>query len=273
MRYISAIAACALALLCTGCDQMAPVSSLWSSPHASAKQAPQQPQQNIFTARGECNTLAQRRMAMYDRPDTFPMSDKERYDAYLALYTECERDKNGQTALVPTHGVPVNETSASASQLSALSPAAGGNNIPHSDNTSTVNVGNTTVSSSSIPGATVVVIGGSKETAAQLSGLSPSSGGYSSNSTVVLMQPQNAATAMPGAYYTPGQPSAPLPVAVPVPPVAKGYMPASPASSASNEPLKPYTPPALLAGSGNATPAKVPPAKNATQELEDVLEK
>src|SRR5271155_188635 len=77
---------------------------------------------NYASSGQDCNSRAQSRMSMYDRPDTYPISDQERHDAFLALYSACMHEHNWQVA-GPVHA-PAND----ASQLAALSPAAGGAN-------------------------------------------------------------------------------------------------------------------------------------------------
>lgn len=240
----------------------------------SSSQQAAKPQQSTVLSGGpsyaldgaDCNGRANSRMAMYDRPDTYPISDQERKDAFQALYSACMREHNWAVA-GPVH-VPANTNYAS---LAGLSPAAGGN-APGKP--TTITAGNTIVSSTSIPGATVLVIGGTGGTnAAQLSSLSPSSGGaFPQNATVVMLQPQQTSPYYGYTNYTP--PSGPLPVAIPVapPPMARGVMPAptpkaqptpsakplQSSTTAPQPPKAPKAPPAAASSSQNLVPLNLP---------------
>jgi hypothetical protein len=285
-RMLSSTAAGLLVLLaCTACGQMP---QFGSHPASAQRQTPPQnaagnsgySNQTYASNTADCSARANQRLAMFDRPSPYPVSDQERHDAYQALYTECVNGNTGEVAAASHNNVAAN--SATAAEFANLSPAAGGNYAPRG---SVVNAGNTTVSTSSVPGATVVVIGGAgKDTAAQLSSLSPSSGGYMppQNATVVLVQSPNQPAA-PGNYYasaTPAYyaPGAPLPVAVPVPPIAQGYMPAARPQTApqaavqSPAPRQPSLAGADDAATGNASQS-VASQSAASQQLENILEK
>lgn len=290
--HLSAILLVAFA--CVGCSQ---TQIPFMSPHTASTDTSQQnlaATDNTSPAYAldmqNCNGQASKRLTMFEKPDTFPVSEKEHQDAYQALYSECMREHNWQVA-GPVHSAPTVATN-DAAQLAALSPAAGGNAAARG---TTVNAGNTTVSSSSVPGATVVVIGGNssnKDITAQLSSLSPSAGGSSTqgqNPTVVMIQsPQNPPAVVP-AYYAYAQPAAPLPVAVPVPPIAHAPAAAPQAQATSSPVAAPVAPspsslssttasaqPSLASAdaavSGNAAPPSHT-SNAATQQLEDVLEK
>ena len=245
---VTALAALAL----SACDQMPSLGKQSSAKTASSgtitQAAPAVSAQSVYAMDGQnCNGLAQKRMALFDRPDTHPASEQERKDALLALYSSCMRDHNWQVA-GPVHTAPnVALASNSAASFAALSPAAGGNVVAPAG--VTTNAANAVISSTSVPGATVVVIGGSKQAnAAQLASLSPAAGGSASgqNATVVLVQqPQQplqqqayAAPAPASGYYPARVTPRTGPVAVPVatqamnpPPVARAYQPAQTVAS------------------------------------------
>jgi len=253
-RSLSPVIVLAL-FACAGCSQN-PFTT-----HSTPQVAQQKTVQTNYASDGQdCNARAQSRMTMYDKPDTYPISDTERHDAYLALYSACMREHSWQVA------GPVHAPATDASKFANLSPAAGGSQ--HASST-TVNAGNMQVSTSSMPGATVVVIGGNKETPAQLSSLSPASGGSSpsQNSTVVFVQSPPAPSApSPVAAYAP---TTPLPVAIPIPP-----KPATPTPYTVTAPsLQPS-----LAGAETATTGTAPttfPLATQTdnQQLDNALEK
>jgi hypothetical protein len=248
---------------CAGCGQMPQMPFLSQHGAASASQQ-QAPKQTTALSGGpsyaldgqDCNARANSRMGMYDRPDTYPISDQERRDAFQALYSACMREHNWQVA-GPVHA-PTND----ATQLAALSPAAGG----YGARGNTVTAGNTIISSSSVPGATILVIGGNGgASASQLSSLSPSSGGaLPQNATVVMVQ-----SGQQGAYGQPSyiQPSGPLPVAIPVPPppmARASHAQAAPTASAAQSPkmtMAPVAPKQQAAYQPTQPPqAAMPPA-------------
>jgi hypothetical protein len=228
-------------------------------PQSAQRQSPQQngAQPVVYASDDHaCGARAQSRMGMYDRPDTFPISDQERHDAYLALYSSCMRERNWQVA------GPARAPGSDVAQLANLAPAAGGGKPP----ANSITAGNSVISTSSVPGATVIVIGGGKDQASQLAALNPSSGGaYPPNATVLLVQPQAATPMMPA--RAPTMPAAALPVAVPLPApaTAKAVMPAPVQQQAyQSAPTPPTSAPA---------PPSAAEAQIANQELENVLEK
>jgi hypothetical protein len=237
-----------LLLACTACGQM----PFTSHDSAAAKPAPKQ---NVVASGPsyqydgqDCNSRAQNRMAMYDRPDTYPISNQQRSDAYQALYSACMREHNWQVA-GPMHS-PAND----ASQFAAMSPAAGGT---RSAGATTVTAGNTVISTSSVPGATILVIGDNKGiNPSQLSSLSPSAGGGSAqNATVVMLQSPNQQMAYAQPVYA-QQPTAPLPVAIPVPPppVAKGHVAATKTPIVAQAPTPTMAPAVKVAAPTKAAP-------------------
>ena len=247
-----------LLLACSGCGQnpFAPPDK-----QAAAKPAPAATTTaSAFSLDGaDCNSLATKRMALYDRPDTYPISDQQRKDAMLALYSACMREHNYQIA------GPIPTSAADNSQLANLSPAAGGNMQPRT-NANIINAGNTTVSSTSVPGATVVVIGGNGQmTPQQLASIAPAAGGVNSASaqpTVVMVQnPQNNVVAVPVTPYRAA--AAPLPVAVPLapPPVARAY---APSPYANNAKTSAAIAPRQTAGVAAQTEIRRAPAQNPT---------
>jgi hypothetical protein len=296
MKHLPATSLALAALLaCTGCGQAAnPFSpSYWHSTSPQPVQAQKVPSQNsapgasmsYASDEGGCSTQAKNRLAMFDRPSTYPISDSERNDGYQALYSECMREHNWQVA-GPAHS-PITLAGANgASQFAALSPAAGG--PAPGQVMPAVNTGSTIVSSSSVPGATVLVIGGNSATdAAALSSLSPSAGGnsaYPANATVVLVQSQPAvAAATPAGYYPaaalPPAAGGPLPVAVPVAPALAAYQPVksqapvTPAAAATA--MNNYQPMPSVAPPAAPTPASPMSAQKAAanQQLESVVER
>jgi hypothetical protein len=307
--------------LMSGCAQM---QSMMPGSKPAQAQTDQQPHQtlaaNPYASDNQaCSSKAQSRMGMYDRPDTYPISDQERKDAYQALYASCMNEHNWQVA-GPAHGSATYANTGSttyannAVPYANLSPAAGGNNVAqyatlspsaggnYPGSFSSVNAGNTVVSSSNVPGATVVVIGGNSNNAAQLSSLSPSAGGNgSSNPTVIMVQSPQApaynqaayapAQAAPygsggNTYYRQVAPQGQLPVAMPVPPLTKVYAPvngqsqtvATAAAPAAYAPAVPvaaapsYAPQPSLASANAQATGRVPISQNGTPQLENVLE-
>lgn len=75
MVFLSALA------LCAACDFS---SQPPSPPSQSTPSAP-------VSESDTCHSLASSRLALYDRPDVYPLSEKEHHDAYVSLYTECMR--------------------------------------------------------------------------------------------------------------------------------------------------------------------------------------
>jgi hypothetical protein len=287
-------------LCCTACAQMQSM-----MPHGSTAQA-QPPHPTTTVAANSygsdnqmCSGIAQKRLSLYDRPDTYPISDKERGDAYKALYSECMSEHNWQVAgnaapyaalspsagsNNPVHGVPLPGSvvaDGGAASYAALSPAAGGNNPVAG--IAAASSGNTVISSSSVPGATILVIGGNKDTLAQLSSLSPSSGRTQGNATVVLVQsPQNAPYAPNSAYYPPvpyAHATAPanLPVAIPVPPSPRIAVPQTQGFVNPGTPAYVPPPPASapsLAGADAASSYSPPqPSESLPPVTENVLER
>lgn len=273
MRAVKSLATgAALTMMVAGCSQM----PSWAGGHAQSASAKKAPQENTAMRAADggysmdgfgCKSQATKRLSMYDRPDTYPLSDQERQDAFGALYSECMREHNWQVAS-PARTAQPTYAANSAAQFANLSPAAGGNVA------TTANAGNTIVSSTSVPGATVVVIGGTKEAnAAQLSSLSPSAGGNGTAPTVVMVQQPQVAYAAPAYYPSYGAAPAPsatmaaqLPVAVPInpsmPAAQNSVIPAyrSPvAPLTANSALPPLAPrPTVAAQATGARPAYQP---------------
>jgi hypothetical protein len=145
-------------------------------------------QEVAATNASQCQTHAKSRLSLFDRPDTYPISETEKQNAYQALYHECMRKYDVQIAgAKPGFEVAAN----TPAELAQLSPAAG------------MKKGFTAYPS----GVTVI-------DAAQFATLSPASGGTipgitsatsGSGSTVVVIQ---APPATPSSAATPARQAA-----------------------------------------------------------------
>lgn len=174
------------------------------APVAPNQNAKTPPVQAAATTNGEqCQARAKSRLSLFDRPDTYPINDNEKRNAYLALYNECMRAYEVQVASPKPGFEYVADNNAG---LASLSPAAGGN----------------TSSSTPTRGGIITYANGTTVIdPAQLANLAPAAGGKSvsgvNGSTVVVVQGAAPAVAYPA---PPTRPSA-IPVtptmAVPAP--------------------------------------------------------
>ncbi len=268
--------------------------SLLAAVSACSSSTSQRPttQQSYIESRNDCLQQADKKLGLFDRPDTYPISDEERKNARMALFSECMNGPNSQVAgTAPTTQAPQQIAS---KDLGALSPAAGGNKPPQIPPTGAVQNANTPANIYSTPGGTVIVLQSQNAQAANpntkdvsgLAALSPSSGGNKPpqtdnlnasypGATVVVVQGAAAATPQPA--YRPA-----LPVAIPVPaPASAAAAPANaPAAAAKTAAVRPASAPASAPMAvASAAPAKTnaarpaPPQTNdpATQELERIL--
>ncbi len=89
------------------------------------QEAKKPPVQAAATTNGDaCQTRANSRLALFDKPDTYPISADEKRNAYLALYNECMKEYEVQVASPKPN---FEYAQANDAGLASLSPAAGGN--------------------------------------------------------------------------------------------------------------------------------------------------
>lgn len=192
----------------------------------TAKQPPVQAAST--TEGGACKDKAEQRLKLFDKPDTYPISENEKRNAYLALYNECMKEYEPKVATAKPNfeyapgGV--------ASELAGLSPAAGGNNANAQPKGGII----------TYPNGTMVI------DTSQLANLSPAAGGgkvpanvstTGNGSTVVVVQ-ASPSSASAVAYPVPTQPSA-VPVGEPLTPAAEAAPAVPQEKPASAQPEKP----------------------------------
>ncbi len=193
-----------LSLLVTGC-------AMPKMPDIMGKKEDSEQQLNA-SREGQCTSQAKERLALFDRPDTYPVSEDEKRNAYQALYTQCLKSFEVTAATPkPNFDVAANQNL----DLANLSPAAGGAPKP-------ANAGAVTYSNG------MMIIDTSK-----LTGLSPAAGAPAgtavasqgpNNSTVVVVQAPPTSTTV---NYPP-MPAPTSPAAIPT----GGIIAAQPAPAA-----------------------------------------
>jgi hypothetical protein len=185
---------------------------------------------------GDCRAQAESKLKLFDRPDTYPISDQERNNARTALFSECMKAHEPQVA-----GTPKSDTQQANAQdaaaLATLSPAAG--EKPPAPANAAVTYPS---------GSTVIMVQGS-----EVSSLNPAAGG----------NPQQSGATGP---YPPGA----TVVVVQAPAVAAP--PARPAASLPAPLARPVAVPAQNPAASSKT-LPVAATNPDTQELEQVLTK
>lgn len=165
---------------------------------AREQQAKSAPAKEVAaTNAGQCQAQATNRLALFDKPSTYPISADEKRNAYSALYNECMKTYDVQAAS-PKPNFDLAQAN-NAAVLANLSPAAGGN-APAKSSVTT------------LPNGVVVI------DTAQFANLSPAAGGRvagvtngmsGNGSTVVVVQ---AAPSTSISYPPPPTQAAAIPV-------------------------------------------------------------
>jgi hypothetical protein len=270
---------CCLALLLTS------ACALVNNPHTEPpKPAPQvqavKPLSGEYAVSGDCRAQAENRLALIDKPSTYPLSEQEKNNALIALYSECSHEH--QT-------IAMDSGAQDAARFAALAPAAGGNmRSPYYASTAGV---------TATPG--VMVIRGND--ASQFAALSPASGGLPAEAYAAVppgayanafggnaASPSVVVVESPGAMPIPVAARPPV-VAMPVPPLATAYAPVTRPSMPRTAQAEVRQPSSLketaaskpLPAVASAAPAKglptPPPVRTRSldgsnpQQLEDVL--
>lgn len=182
------------------------------------------PTQDSASASGvACQSRANSRLALFDRPSTYPISAEEKRNAYLALYNECMREYEPKIATAKPNFTYA--PGGSAAELAAMSPAAGGAANPAAPKGGIIAYAN---------GTTVI-------DTAQLANLSPAAGGKVAGVPGVTTSTANGATVVvvqSGAVAPMLPPAAPPPPTRPAAvPVASGPVPTAP--TAQTAPTQP----------------------------------
>ena len=168
--------------------------SLHQTPEPMAKKP--QVQAPAMASADTCQGRAQSRLSLFDKPDTFPISEEEKRNVYLSLYNECMKEYEVQVATAKPNFTYASQ--GMGAELAGLAPAAGGNNPSQQQAKGGI---------ITYPNGTMVI------DTAMLSGLSPSAGGQNrvtgitnsgggqNGSTVVVVQAPSSAAAV--AYPAP----------------------------------------------------------------------
>ncbi len=204
---VSVIIVPLLCLLATGCA-MPNMSDV-----TGKKENPEQQARELAASReGGCQSQAKERLALFDRPDTYPVSAEEKNNAFQALYTQCLKSYE-VTTNTPKPNFEV--AAAAGADLAHLSPAAGGNAKPADKGAVTYSNGMMIIDTSKLTGLSPAA-GGTPAAGTAVSSTGP--GG----STVVVVQAPPSATAI--AY-----PPAPAgPAAIPMAPTQPAAQPVAP---------------------------------------------
>lgn len=194
---VSVIALPLLCLLATGC-------AMPKMPDVTGKKEDNQ-QQVAASREGQCQSQAKDRLTLFDRPDTYPVSEEEKRNAYQALYTQCLKSFE-VTAATPKPNFELAAAASANADLANLSPAAGGAPKPADKGAVTYSNGMMIIDTSKLAGLSPAA-GGTATAGTAVSSTGPN------GSTVVVVQAPPSATAI--AY-----PPAPTgPAAIPMAPV------------------------------------------------------
>lgn len=185
----------------------------------------------------QCETQAKSRLALFDRPDTYPVSDEEKRNAYQALFSQCMKSFE-KTIASPKPDFDMAAANAPA-DLANLSPAAGGSSPRAADKPGAVTYSN---------GLMIIDTTQLGKAGTQGKAGTAITGGAAGSTVVVVQAPPSTSISYPPA---PAAPAA-IPVAGAAPSMAEGI----PASAASPEARS--AKPRSLIGGETGKPAEEP---------------